>query len=194
MQEPKVLHSMFSNTDHAKMQLNTLVEEGQLFIYDSVQPVITQWHLEKVTLINIALSDWVAWELFKNQTAYRKYMLFLSVILMADKSSCDSVSSPSFFFLATLVIAAMTHPEEDVFGGVETSSIYAGCVGGTTLTHDAASIAGDGALCWLAPVSSRTPLTLTLALPAAARHIRHHKVDHALCGTANLGGKQRHVY
>lgn len=45
------------------------------------------------------------------------------------------------------VAAAMTHPEKDVFGGVEASSIDAGRVGGTTLTHDATSVAGDGALC-----------------------------------------------
>lgn len=51
------------------------------------------------------------------------------------------------FFGVFFFFAAMTHPEEDVFGGVEASSVDAGCVGGTTLTHDAASVAGDSALC-----------------------------------------------
>lgn len=51
------------------------------------------------------------------------------------------------FASSTSVTADMTHPEEDVFGGVEASSIDTSCVGGTALTHDSACVAGDGALC-----------------------------------------------
>lgn len=53
----------------------------------------------------------------------------------------------SFIFHPTTVTAAITYPKKDVFGGVEAGSIDAGCVGGTALTHDAASVAGNGALC-----------------------------------------------
>lgn len=80
----------------------------------------------------------------------------------------------------------MTHPEEDVFGRVKARCIYSCCVGSTTLTHDAASVAGDGALGRLSSLSICTPLPLPLSSTAAARCVCHHKIYHALCGTADL--------
>lgn len=78
----------------------------------------------------------------------------------------------------------MTHPKEDVFGRVKACCIYSCCVGSTTLTHDAASVAGDRALGRLSSLSIRAPLPLSST--ATARCVCHHKVYHALCGTANL--------
>lgn len=45
-----------------------------------------------------------------------------------------------------LVTHGDTHPQEDVFGGVEAGSVDAGRVGGAALTHDAAGVAGYRAL------------------------------------------------
>lgn len=78
-----------------------------------------------------------------------------------------------------------THPQEDVLGGVEAGGVDAGRVGSAAFTHDAAGVAGDGALGRLA--SATTLPCCTPALTAAAACcVRHHKVDHALCGPANL--------
>lgn len=42
---------------------------------------------------------------------------------------------------------ALTHSKEDVAGGIEARGIDAGRIGWPAVTEDAASIAGDGALC-----------------------------------------------
>ena len=46
-----------------------------------------------------------------------------------------------------LLMTKYTHPQENVLGGVESSSIDAGRIGCAAFTHDAAGVARDGALC-----------------------------------------------
>ena len=70
------------------------------------------------------------------------------------------------------------HPQEDVLGRVKARRVDAGGVGRRALAHDAAGEAGDGAL---------DGLGVGIALAARDR-VRHHVVDGALCGAANLGG------
>lgn len=78
----------------------------------------------------------------------------------------------------------MTHPKEDVFGRVKARCIYSCCVWSAALTHDAASVAGDGALGRLSSLSVCAPLPLSSSATACC--VSHHEVYHALCGTADL--------
>lgn len=87
---------------------------------------------------------------------------------------------------AWVIGAEDTHPEEDVLGGVEAGGVDARRVGGAALTHDAAGVAGDGALCRLAPVAPLHRRSAPALTTAAARCVGHNEVDHALCGPANL--------
>lgn len=76
-----------------------------------------------------------------------------------------------------------THPKENVLGRVEAGGVDAGRVGSAALAHDAAGVAGNCALCRLASTAA-----FSCGAPAlpAARCVRHHKVNHAFGGSADL--------
>lgn len=86
-----------------------------------------------------------------------------------------------------------THPQEDVLGGVKASGVDAGCIGCAAFAHDTTGVAGDCALGRLASATTLACRTTTLTA-ATACCVRHHKVNHAFCGPANLGREQLKKY
>lgn len=68
------------------------------------------------------------------------------------------------------------YPEEDVFGGIKTSSVDASSEGRVALTDNSAGKTGDGALCDGS----------LLALLASCYCVSHHKVNGTLSRTPNL--------